>query len=86
MSTPAKTGFAALDAPEIFFEDFSVGRIWERDGPELTEASITGFASEYDPQYFHADPEAAKSSVFGEVIASGLFTAALWRRRRSCCR
>jgi acyl dehydratase len=33
-----------------------------------------------DPQYFHADPEAARSSVFGEVIASGIYTMALWRK------
>ena len=34
----------------------------------------------YDPQYFHADPEAARNSVFGEVIASGIYTMALWRK------
>lgn len=38
------------------------------------------FARRYDPQYFHTDPDAAKASIFGEVIASGLYSAALWRR------
>ncbi len=32
------------------------------------------FASKYDPQYFHLDPEAAKDSIFGELVASGLHT------------
>jgi acyl dehydratase len=35
--------------------------------------------AESDPQYFHADPEAATQSMFGEVIASGIHSAALWR-------
>ena len=43
-------------------------------------ADMLEYARRYDPQYFHADPVAAKKSVFGEVIASGLYTAALWRR------
>ena len=80
MSTNAKTGFAALDAPEIFFEDFSVGRSWERDGPELTEASITGFAAQYDPQYFHMDATAAERSMFGGLIASGWQTVGITMR------
>ncbi|MCL7466710.1 dehydratase [Phaeovulum sp. NW3] len=37
------------------------------------------FAHRYDPQYFHSDQEAAKDSLFGELVASGLHTAALWR-------
>lgn len=45
----------------------------------LSRAEMLEFATRYDPQFFHADPEAARGSLFGEVIASGIYTAALWR-------
>jgi acyl dehydratase len=38
------------------------------------------FARKYDPQWFHADAEAAKASLFGGLIGSGIFSAALWRQ------
>ncbi len=38
------------------------------------------FARQYDPQYFHADPEAAKRSRFGDIVASGIYTMAIWRQ------
>jgi acyl dehydratase len=45
----------------------------------VTEAELLAFARLYDPQYFHADPQAAKASSFGGLIASGIFTMAIWR-------
>jgi len=38
------------------------------------------FARNYDPQPMHVDEAAAEESVFGELIASGWFTAALTSR------
>jgi acyl dehydratase len=38
------------------------------------------YATRYDPQYFHVDPAAAADSIFGEIVASGIHGAALWRR------
>jgi len=46
----------------------------------VTREEILAFASQYDPQYFHADEEAARRSVFGDVVASGIHTMALWRQ------
>jgi acyl dehydratase len=46
----------------------------------VTEAEIIAFARQYDPQYFHVDPQAARRSVFGELVASGIFTMAIWRQ------
>lgn len=37
----------------------------------MTRESIKSFAREYDPQPFHLDEEAAKHSLFGELVASG---------------
>jgi len=41
---------------------------------------IKEFAGKYDPQPFHLDEEAARSSVFGRLCASGWHTAAMWMR------
>ncbi|WP_425407902.1 MaoC family dehydratase [Hyphococcus sp.] len=62
------------------FEDLVIGE--KATSTELTVDfdEMVAFARQYDPQWFHADPEAAKNSSFGEVIASGIYTAALWRR------
>lgn len=62
------------------FEDLAVGDHAESREQVVDLAEMLYFARRYDPQYFHADPEAAKASIFGEIIASGLFTTVLWRR------
>ena len=41
---------------------------------------MLAFARRYDPQSFHADPEAAKQTPFGGLIASGWLTAGLMMR------
>jgi acyl dehydratase len=59
-----------------FFEDLRPGRVFETGGLTLTEDAIMRFALEWDFQPFHVDREAAKSSMFGQIIASGLHTLA----------
>jgi acyl dehydratase len=60
-----------------YFEDFSVGDRFESRGVTLTESMIVDFALRHDPQPFHIDIEAAKSSIYGGLIASGFQTLAL---------
>ena len=43
---------------------------------------IIDFAKAYDPQPFHVDAEAAKSSLFGGLCASGWHTASVWMRKQ----
>ena len=62
------------------FEDLAIGDHAESREQVVDLAEMLDFARRYDPQYFHTDAEAAKASIFGEVIASGLFTTVLWRR------
>lgn len=66
--------------PPRKFEDLRVGE--ERRSPERTVSrdEILEFARQYDPQWFHSDAEAARDSVFGEVVASGIHVLALWRQ------
>ena len=66
--------------PERFFEDFEPGQVFELGSRAVTADEIVGFAKRWDPQPFHLDPEAAKDSVFGGLIASGWHTGAMWMR------
>jgi acyl dehydratase len=46
----------------------------------FTPDAIIAFAQKFDPQYFHTDPERAKESHFGGLVASGWQTSALWMK------
>jgi len=61
----------------LYFEDFKPGDSFESPGITITEAAIIDFAMRYDPQPFHLDKEAAKKSIFGSLISSGILTLAL---------
>jgi acyl dehydratase len=62
-----------------YYQDIIIGDIRESGMRLVTLAEIILFATRYDPQYFHTDPIAAKGSIFGEVVASGIHSAAIWR-------
>jgi acyl dehydratase len=61
-------------ARRLFFEDFKPGDRFESASLTVSEALIVDYARFYDPQVFHTDPEAAKATVYGGLIASGLQT------------
>jgi acyl dehydratase len=46
----------------------------------VEQAQIIDFASTFDPQPFHIDPDAARGSVFQGLAASGWHTAAITMR------
>ena len=53
-----------------YFEDSIVGKkLVYPETYELTESDIIRVAKEWDPQPFHIDPEAAKESYFGGLVA-----------------
>lgn len=62
------------------FDDLAVGERRTSAAWLLDEAAIIAFAREFDPQWFHVDPLAARGSAFGGLIASGAHLLALWRR------
>lgn len=62
----------------IYLDDLTVGRRFTAGPVTVSEAEIIAFASRYDPQPFHTDPEAAASHpLFRGLAASGWHTAAL---------
>jgi acyl dehydratase len=63
------------DAP--WFEDFVPGHVYAMPGTTLSEADIIDFASRWDPQPFHVDPEAARQHAFGGLFSSGFQTLCL---------
>lgn len=63
-----------------YFEDFIEGEVLELGSITVTEEAILEFARQFDPQPFHIDPEAAKESPYGGLIASGWHTCALYMR------
>ncbi|MEM6621696.1 MAG: MaoC family dehydratase [Pseudomonadota bacterium] len=58
----------------MFFEDFTPGQAFHTGTRTLDEAAIIAFAQQWDRQSFHLDPEAAKQSIYGGLIASGFHT------------
>jgi acyl dehydratase len=64
----------------LYLEDVVVGSEFISDEVTITAEDIVAFATQFDPQPFHLDPEAAKSSFFGGLAASGWHTAAITMR------
>ncbi len=62
---------------DLYLDDFKLGDRYESVRHTITEADIIGFATIYDPQPFHIDPEAAKRTNHGGLIGSGFQTLAL---------
>ena len=67
-------------ADNRYFEDYIPGSVYEFGSMRVEEEEMVEFARRYDPQAFHVDPEAARKSAFGGLIASGWFTSALTMR------
>lgn len=63
-----------------YFEDFAVGEMIELGSRSISEQEIIDFGQQFDPQSFHVDRDAAKSSIFGGLIASGWHSCALLMR------
>lgn len=68
------------DEKFYYMEDLAVGQKFSAGPVEMTADAIVAFAKQFDPQEFHTDPEAAKSSVFGAHVASGWHTCAITMR------
>lgn len=63
-----------------YFEDFQVGDTFDLGATQVTAEEIITFARQFDPQPFHLDPEQARDSIFGGLVASGWHSTALFMR------
>ena len=60
-----------------WFDDLKLGMKFKSEAVTVSRDDILRFASEFDPQPFHLDDEAAKDTILGGLAASGWHTAAI---------
>jgi len=73
-------GTFSTTTQERYLEDFVEGSIHEFGPVTISEDEIIQFGKSFDPQIFHTDPEGAKGTVYGGLIASGWHTCSLFMR------
>jgi acyl dehydratase len=72
---------APLASPDNrYFEDYVAGSVHEFGSIVVDETEVREFDQRFVPLSYHTDPEAAKKSIYGGLIASGWHTAALMMR------
>ena len=64
----------------LYLDDLEVGQEFTSGTHPLDADQIIAFASQFDPQPFHLDPEAARESFFQGLAASGWHTMAITMR------
>ena len=64
----------------LFLDDLRVGQRFVSGTHSIDERQIKAFASQFDPQPFHLDDDAAKETIFAGLVASGWHTAAITMR------
>ena len=62
------------------YADFRIGQLFVAGPHRVEESEILDFARQWDAQPFHIDPEAAKSTQWQGIIASGWHTCAIAMR------
>ncbi len=65
---------------EQYLEDYFVGQIFNSARIKVEKDEIIKFGTQFDPQPYHLDEEAARNSVFRGLAASGWHTAAMTMR------
>jgi acyl dehydratase len=63
-----------------YFEDYVAGAVHELGFIAVEEQEVLDFGKRFVPLSYHTDPELAKTSIYGGLIASGWHTAALMMR------
>ncbi len=70
----------SVPAEQRYFEDYVAGSVYEFGSVTVEQDEVIAFARRFDPQVFHVDPESAKGTIYGGLIASGWHTAGLMMR------
>ena len=69
-----------IPCPQRWFDDYEAGERFTFGTTTIDEAEIIEFGRKFDPQPFHIDPDAARASIFGGLIASGWHTGSIVMR------
>ena len=70
----------AAPSENRYFEDYLEGSVYEFGPIAVQEDEIIAFGERFVPLPYHTDPELAKKSIYGRLIASGWHTAGLTMR------
>ena len=62
------------------FDEFAVGQVLEAGPYAVSQDEVLAFARQWDPQWFHTNPEAAAQGPFNGLIASGWHTCGIAMR------
>lgn len=65
---------------KLYADDLSVGEVFQLGSWTVSLEEILSFGHLWDPLPIHVDRDAAKSTQFGEVIASGIHVVAIMQR------
>ncbi|HIW63114.1 MAG TPA: hypothetical protein H9881_11700 [Candidatus Stackebrandtia excrementipullorum] len=65
---------------ELFYEDLTPGREFDLGRVLVDDTDMRRFADRFDPQWYHTDDGLASDGPFGNVTASGWYTASLFMR------
>ena len=63
-----------------YYDDLTIGQVFTSGTAEVTKQRMLAFAAEFDPQPQHLDEDAARETLFGELVASGWHTGSLTMR------
>jgi acyl dehydratase len=63
-----------------YLEEYAVGQKFSSGRVRIDAERIKAFAAEFDPQPFHLDEDTAPGTIFGGLVASGWYTAAITMR------
>jgi acyl dehydratase len=78
-AAPAAAPFARPLA-ERFFEDYVPGLTLEHGSYRVTSTEIIDFGRRFDPHDMHVNPQLARSTPLGGLVASGWHTTAMMMR------
>jgi acyl dehydratase len=69
-----------LPVPQLYWEDFHPGRVFEHGPRRVSRQEIVAFAAEFDPQPMHLDEDAARNTMVGGLCASGWHACSILMR------
>lgn len=64
----------------VQWQDINLGDSFSTNAITISRRDILDFAADFDPQPYHLDPDAADSSIFGGLCASGWHVTAVMMR------
>ena len=71
---------AQVPVPQLTWEDFTPGRVFEHGSRRLPRDEMIAFAAEFDPQPMHLDEAAARATMLGGLAASGWYLCCILMR------